>query len=92
MSKEIFGRSAKKYQPEKRGPGEELARLVRVMEEASAIAMQYWEQGVQAQVKTDFYNIRTEADMAVGEFLNREGKSHVEAAAAQRASSEARYC
>lgn len=39
------------------------------MEEASVLALRYWQQGVQAQVKTDFHSIRTEADMAVGEFL-----------------------
>jgi myo-inositol-1(or 4)-monophosphatase len=31
--------------------------------------LKYWKQGVSAQVKTDFYDIRTEADLAVEEFL-----------------------
>lgn len=69
MSKETSYQSADKHQQEKKRLEEEIIPLVRVMEEASAIALQYWKEGVKAQVKTDFHSIRTEADTAVGEFL-----------------------
>ncbi len=57
-------------------PDMELALLIKVMQEASAIAMECWERGVKAEVKTDFHNIRTEADERVEEFLRLQFRKH----------------
>src|SRR3989442_1653055 len=57
-------------------PEMELTLLIKVMQEASAIAMEHWERGVKAEVKTDFHDIRTEADEAVEEFLKSQFSQH----------------
>jgi myo-inositol-1(or 4)-monophosphatase len=74
MAKDIRNQSAEKQQ-EKKEIEAELEFLIRAMEEASSLALQYWKQGVKAQIKTDFHSIRTEADMAVGDFLKTSLKS-----------------
>ena len=50
-------------------PEMELTLLIKIVQDASAIAMEYWKRGVKSEVKTDFHDIRTEADEVVEEFL-----------------------
>lgn len=68
MAKDIHEQRAEKEQNNKDIEAE-VEFLIQIMEEASILALQYWKRGVKAQIKTDFHSIRTEADMAVGDFL-----------------------